>query len=212
MDQTHIGYTSWDEPREGNIMPKVIRITPDEAKQGGYIFNEKNGVVVMEGEHYFLTKAIENTKWTVIPDLGPTLSGIALMPYTVKTGNAGITYKMKMNPQSDSIKVWIFFDSTLPFKKGGHNVSASFKGGNERTWNINQDLNWDNKYTKMYPAGAARIIATATTLTLPKSDDGIYDFTIHPLDPGVVIYKLVVENGGYERTHLKMKESPYNKQ
>lgn len=212
MDQTHIGYTSWNEPREGNIMPKVTRVSPEEAMQGGYIFVEKNGVVVMEGEHFFQTKATEKTKWIVIPELGRTLSGISLMPYTEKTEKAGITYKMNMNPESDSIKVWMFFDSTLPFKKGGHNVAAAFKGGNEKVWNINEELNWDNKYTKMYPTSAARMIETVTTFSLPKSEDGMFELTIRPLDPGVVIYKVIVDNGGYEQTYLKMNESPYNKQ
>ncbi len=211
MDQTHIGYTSWDEPKEGNIMPKVTRISPNEAKQGGYVFNEKNEVVVMEAEHFFEANDTDNTKWTVIPDLGRTLSGIALMPYTEKTDGASISYKMKLNPKADSIKVWIFFDSTLPFKKGGHNVAASFKGGEEKTWNINHDLNWENRYNKMYPTGAARMIESSTFLSIPQNEDGVYDLTIRPLDPGVVIYKVVVDNGGYEPTYLKMQESPYNR-
>ena len=118
MDQTHIGYTSWDEPRGGNIMPKVIRVATDEAKSGGYVFNEKNGVVVMEAEHFFQSVATSKTKWTVIPDLGRTLSGIALMPYTEKTENAGLTYRIRMIPKSESVKVWIFFDCALPFKTG----------------------------------------------------------------------------------------------
>ena len=112
MDQTHIGYTSWDEPRGGNIMPRVTRISPEEAKQGGYLFYEKNGVVVMEAEHYFQTTSGTNVKWTVIPDLGRTLSGMALLPYTEKTENADISYQIYLSPQSDSIRVWVFFDST----------------------------------------------------------------------------------------------------
>jgi hypothetical protein len=212
MDQTHIGYRSWDEPREGNIMPKVTRVSPKEAKAGGYLFTEKNGVVTMEGEHYFETNATKNTKWTVIPDLGRTLSGIALMPYTEKTDEASISYKIKLNESTDSIKVWLFFDSTLPFKKGGHSVAASFVGGAEKTWNINVDLNWKNCYTKMYPAGAARMIETSAYLSLPKSVDGTHILTICPLDPGMVIYKVVIDNGGYERTYLKMNESPYIRQ
>ena len=116
---------------------------------------------------------------------------------------------MKLNPKADSIKVWVFFDCALPFKKGGHNVAASFNGGAEKTWNINADLNWKNNYSKMYPAGAARMIETSTILTLPKSDDGTFTLTIRPLDPGVVVYKVVIDNGGFERTHLKMDESPY---
>ena len=51
---------------------------------------------------------------------------------------------------------------------------------------------------------------TPVTITLPNSKDGLFDLTIRPLDPGVVIYKVVVDNGGYEGTYLKMNESPYN--
>jgi hypothetical protein len=212
MDQTHIGYRSWDEPREGNIMPKVTRFKPEEAKQGGYVFYEKCGAVVMEAEHYFENIATDKTKWTVIPDLGRTLSGIALMPYTEKTDGASISYRMKLDTRLDSIKVWVFFDSTLPFKKGGHNVAASFDGADEKAWNINADLNWANCYTKMYPAGAARMIETVSTLTLPHSENGMHILTLRPLDPGIVIYKVIIDDCGYEQAYLKMPESPYHRQ
>ena len=211
MDQTHIGYTSWDEPREGNIMPKVIRISGEEATLSGYVFKEKNSVVVMEGEHYFETNSTDKTNWTVIPDLGRTLSGIALMPYTENTHGASISYKMSMARKTDSIKVWLFFDSTLPFKKGGHSVAVSFEGGKEKRININNDLNWENKYNKMYPAGAARMIEKSIILDLPETENDYYKLNIQPLDPGVVIYKVVIDNGGYEQTYLKMPESPYIK-
>jgi len=212
MDQTHIGYKSWNEPRDGNVMPKVIRVKSEEAKQGGYIFNEKNGVIVMEAEHYFGNKANEKTKWTVIPDLGRTLSGLSLMPYTENADGAALVYKMTLETKSDSIKLRIFFDSTLPFKKGGHSVAASFDGGTEITWNINDQLTWKNNYTKMYPAGAARMIETVTNLALPRSADGTYVLTIRPMDPGIVFYKVIVDDGGYEQTYLKMPESPYGRQ
>lgn len=52
MDQTHIGYTSWDEPKEGNTMPKVERVKPEETKNGGYVFQETNNMVVIEAEHF----------------------------------------------------------------------------------------------------------------------------------------------------------------
>lgn len=211
MRQTHIGYTSWDEPRGGNVRPRVSRVSPEEAKVGGYVFSEKNGVVVMEGEHYFAAKATEGTRWTVIPDLGRTLSGIALMPYTEKTDGASISYRMQLAAQPETIKVWIFFDSTLPFKKNGHSVAVSFDGGKETTCNINSTLTWANNYSRMYPAGAARMIEISTTLELPKSSDGTHVLTVRPLDPGIVIYKVVIDNGGYEQTHLKMPESPYQR-
>jgi hypothetical protein len=210
MDQVHIGYTSWHGPQY-NIMPKVERVKPEEARNGGYVFYEKNGVVVMEAEHYFECKTNDKTRWTVIPDLGRTLSGIALMPYTEQTNGASIRYRMKLNNNSDSIRVRIFFDSTMPFKKGGHNVAVSFDRCAEKTFNLNEELVWKNCYTKMYPTGAARMIETSTQLKLSHGKDNISTLLIHPLDPGVVIYKIVIDNGGYETTHLKMIESSHTR-
>jgi len=133
------------------------------------------------------------------------------MPYTEKTSDAALIYKVKLNTKSDSVKVRMFFDSTLPFKKGGHSVAASFDGENEKIWNINDQLTWKNNYSKMYPAGAARMIETVITLALPNSADRMHVITIRPLDPGVVFYKVIVDNGGYEQTYLKMPESPYKR-
>lgn len=211
MDQTHIGYTSWDEPKEGNIKPIIYRIKPEEAKTGGYIFEEKNGVVVMEAEHFFETKAPAKTKWTVIPDLGRTLSGIALMPYTEKTYGSSINYQLKLKNNPSTIKVHFFFDSTLPFKNGGHSVKVSFDGKNPKTIGINQELTWANNYTKMYPTSASRLIEKTETFTLPTNQSGVYNLIIEPLDPGIVLYKIVIDNGGYEETYLKMSESPKNR-
>lgn len=211
MDQTHIGYKSWDEPREGNIKPTVYRITSEESKTGGYIFEEKNGVVAMEAEHFYETKAAIKTKWTIIPDLGRTLSGIALMPYTEKTDGSAITYQFKLKANSSEVKVHFFFDSTLPFKKGGQSIKVYFDRNNSKTIGINQDLTWENNYSKMYPAAAARIIEKVETLTLPGNQNGNYILTLEPLDPGIVLHKVVIDHGGYEETYLKMDESPYNR-
>ncbi|UFH32281.1 glycosyl hydrolase 115 family protein [Chryseobacterium sp. C-71] len=211
MDQTHIGYKSWDEPKEGNIKPTVYRIKPEEAKTGGYIFEEKNGVVAMEAEHFYETKNTKNTKWTVIPDLGRTLSGIALMPYTEKTDGSSIKYQFKLKNNPSTVKIHFFFDSTLPFKKGGHSVKAYFDKNDSKTIGINQDLTWANNYTKMYPAAAARLVEKVEIFTLPANQNGNYTLTIEPLDPGIVLYKVVIDNGGYEETYLKMDESPYER-
>ncbi|SHE77536.1 glycosyl hydrolase 115 family protein [Chryseobacterium takakiae] len=211
MDQTHIGYKSWDEPKEGNIKPAVYRITKEEANTGGYIFEEKNGVVAMEAEHFFEVKTSADTKWTVIPDLGRILSGIALMPYTEKTTGSAITYQFNLKNKSPEVKIHFIFDSTLPFKKGGHRVKAYLDKNNSKTIGLNQDLTWANNYTKMYPAAAARIVEKVEEFTVPANLNGNYSLTIEPLDPGIVLHKIIVDNGGYEETYLKMNESPYKR-
>lgn len=212
MDQPHIGYRSWDAPRGGNVMPEVIRINPRTVNAGYYVFNEKNGVVVMEAEHYFEAKSNPGTQWSVIPQLGRTLSGICLLPYTVTTDQAALLYKVRMDPSADNIKLRLFFSCTLPFRNGGQRMAASFDGANETQWNINEELTWKNNYAKMYPAGAARMIETVTTLKLPPTADGVHMLQLRPLDPGIVINKVIIDDGGYVQTHLKMDESSYTKQ
>ena len=63
----------------------------------------------------------------------------------------------------------------------------------------------------MYPTGAARMIETVTTLDVTQSSDWTYTLNIRPLNPGVVIYKIIIDNGGYEPTSLKMPESSYKR-
>ncbi len=184
-------------------MPKVTRVTPEGAKKGGSVFDEKNGVVVMEAAHYFKRKATDKTKWTAIPGLGRTLSGIALMPYTNKTNGASLTYKMKLHTKSDSVKLRLIFNSTLPFIKGGMRVAVSFDGGTEEIRNINDQLTRENKYSKMYPTAAARIIETDIMLPLKHHTDGMHLLTVRPLDPGVVFEKVIVDDGGMNKRFLR---------
>ena len=105
----------------------------------------------------------------------------------------------------------MIFDSTLPFKDGGHRVAASLDGQEEQIWNINEDLTWENNYTKLYPTAAARIIETSVTLSIEQNENQEHVLTIRPLDPGVVFHKVIIDLGGYETTHLKMNESPYTR-
>ena len=210
MDQVHIGYTRWHPPVR-NIMPKLVRIQPDKAVWGNCVFKQKRGVVVMEAEHYFECRNDSATSWTVLPRLGRTLSGMAILPYTQSPAEAFISYKMQMDTPLDSVKVHIVFDCTLPFKKGGHSVTVCFEGAQEKTININEELTWKNNYSKMYPAAAARIIEVPVILNLPQNMDGIHTLLIHPLDPGIVLQKIVVDCGGYENTRLYMHETPYTR-
>lgn len=211
MDQAHIGYSSWHGP-QFNIMPEVSYVAKDEARNGGYVFTEKNNVVVIEAEHYFSKVSNPSVQWTIIPDLGRTLSGIKTMPDTVSPKGSALNYSFKLSSNPDSIFVRFYFDSTMPFKKGGHHVAASIIEGNEEVWNINEELTWANCYTKMYPTGAAHQIESVIKFKLPESNDGIYTLTIKPLDPGIIIEKIIVDTGGYYPSFLNMTESQYEKQ
>ncbi|WP_299094396.1 glycosyl hydrolase 115 family protein [uncultured Bacteroides sp.] len=209
MDQVHIGYTEWHAPQH-NICPKVHRVNTPKP-QGGYTFHIRNGVAVIEAEHYYSAHTPEGTKWTIIPRYGRTLSGIALTPYTSPVQGAGLSYRIKATCPADSVEVRLILKSTMPFLgNGGHRVKVGFQGASAREININGLLTWDNKYTMMYPTGAARIIELHVRLPLPAKETS-WTLKFEPLDPGVVLHKVVVNNGGYRESFLKMTESEYER-
>jgi hypothetical protein len=210
MDQVHIGYSSWDAPQK-NIIPSVSRLDPQAKNEGGILYAEKNGVVVMEAEHYNDAKHNENVRWGVIPDLGRTLSGVALMPYTMNTEGCSLTYKMRTDSVLNHVKVYVTLGATLPFNVSGHRFNISIDGEDDQTVNFNHDYDWAHCYTKMYPAGAARMIETSFDIDI-RHPANIHTLTLHPLDPGIVFFKIVMDCGGYEKTHLYMSESPYERE
>lgn len=211
MDQTHIGYTSWDEPKGGNIMPKVIRVDAslDKAiKMGGYEYEENNGVVVMEAERFARSVQKSGTQWTVIPDMGRTLSGLSLMPYTESVSGASLIYQMRLKSDLSGVCVRLILDSTLPFIKGGHSYAISLDDGVEQIVNYNSDLTWANCYSKMYPAGAARIIESKVTFPDVTLKAGVHTLTIRPLSPAIVLHKIIVDCRGGMSGRLNLMESP----
>lgn len=211
MDQTHIGYTSWDEPKGGNIMPKVIRVDAslDKAiKMGGYEYEENNGVVVMEAERFARSVQKSGTQWTVIPDMGRTLSGLSLMPYTESVSGASLIYQMRLKSDLSGVCVRLILDSTLPFIKGGHSYAISLDDGVEQIVNYNSDLTWANCYSKMYPAGAARIIESKVIFPDVTLKAGVHTLTIRPLSPAIVLHKIIVDCGGGMSGRLNLMESP----
>lgn len=59
-----------------------------------------------------------------------------------------------------------------------------------------------------YPTVARRVVEKQVRLDLPVSQDGSYIIDFSPLDPAVVLEKIVVDYGGYKKSYLYMNESP----
>lgn len=213
MIQKHIGYTSWNDNFPADRLPKVFRIAEPEKAVGGYVFTGADGYVAMEAPHFFECQAAEGTSWKVIPDMGRTLGGVTLMPYTVPVAGSSLSYKMKLPEEARNlkqVKVIVVVKSTLAFQDvEGHKYTVGFRGGNEETVNFNHNLNElpENVYSVFYPTVARRVIEKEVTLTLPASSDGTYTLDFKPLHPAVVLEKIVVDLGGYRKSYLYMDES-----
>ena len=54
-------------------------------------------------------------------------------------------------------------------------------------------MNWQHCYDLMYPAGAARVIEKEVVLPAkPISSDGVFEFVLRPLTPGIVVLRVII--------------------
>ena len=206
MIQKHISYRIWNDNFPKDVCPD-LKVVP--TPEQGPTFSPIHGYISIEAEHTFNRSDASNAKWTVIPYMGRTLSGIALMPYTVGTDKAKLEYRFKAEGQK-TVKVHIITKSTLDFlDKGGLVYDAAIDNGEPISVNFNSNLNEkpENIYSIYYPTVALRVVEKE--VELPISGDGeFHTLTLHPQDPGIVFEKIVIDLGGYQKQYLFGNESP----
>jgi hypothetical protein len=215
MIQKHISYKIWNDNYPADVCPD-LKVVPE--PQQGPVFSPKDGYISIEAEHTWNRQDASSAKWTVIPYMGRTLSGIALMPYTEGTDNASLTYRFSLGQNASrssipvspsSVKIHVITKSTLDFlDKGGLVYDVAIDGGKPVHVNFNSNLNEkpENIYSIYYPTVASRVVEKEVELAIGEGD--IHTLTIHPQDPGIVFEKIVIDLGGYQRQFLFGSESP----
>ena len=216
MIQKHISYKIWNDNYPADVCPDLIEV---KAPAEGPTFSPRDGYISIEAEHTWNRQDASQAQWTVIPYMGRTLSGIALMPYTAGTDNATLTYRFSLTQDTSltshhspltSIKVRVITKSTLDFlDKGGLVYDVAIDGGQPVSVNFNANLNEkpENIYSIYYPTVASRVVEKEVELPLSASQD-IHTLTLHPQDPGIVFEKIVIDLGGYQPQFLFGEESP----
>ncbi len=204
MDQSHIGYRSWNDPSH-NIRPTTTRLTDSKRKNAVAVSNI--GYISIEAEHFYKANDNSQAKWTVIPTYGRTKSAVALMPYNVPAEGASLEYKFRLPKGVDSVKVHVITNSTLPFiRHEGHRYMLAIDGGKSVEVNYNGDCVEENQW-HMYDVVATRIIEKVETIAV--SGEGDHVLSIAPIEPGLVVEKIVIDFGGYSRSHLFGTESQF---
>ena len=210
MIQKHIGYRTWNDNFKADMLPKLFRT---EGKIENIFEEDGKGYISMEAEHFNSSTDAESAKWTVLPYVGRTLSGVTLLPVTADVKGGSLTYKFRYEPKAGenvTPTVYVVVKSTLDYlNKGGMTYSVAFDGGKAEVVNFNENLNEDPKniYTVYYPTVARRVIEKTVSLPLGSSSDGIHTLTFTPNDPGIVLEKIVIDFGGYKKQYLYGEES-----
>lgn len=200
MDQVHIGYTSWQEPRR-NIMPKVNRVPQTRMAPLPPVFVEKEGYVSIEAASYYRMNDGTNTNWIIIPDLGKTVSAVTTHPVTVAPDNSSyLEYAMELTTTGE-VKVEVLVSPTLNFNGNrGLRYAVAFDDGEEQIVNFNGHYKGELGQWQ-----AQSIIKTETVHAIEKPGRHILRF--RALDPGIVLQKIMVDTGGLKSSYLGAPES-----
>lgn len=196
MIQKHIGYFSWNDNFPKDRLPKLFTTANTPVEPASLLKSAKQNQINIEAEHFVEKNAPEGTEWTVIPHMGKWLSAVALMPYTASVDGAWLRYEFTTPSKADSISLKIITKSTLDFlNKGGLRYSVSIDGGEPIVVNFNANLNEkpENIYSIYYPTVANRIVEKSVSLPLKTTANGHHTITYAPLDPAIVLERLVID-------------------
>ena len=200
MDQTHIGYRSWQEPKH-NIMPDVTMVSEPHDVSSSRIFKEEDGYISMEAEHYARAVDGASAHWITIPNLGRTLSAVTTSPCTaVPDQTMYLEYDFE-TPKSGEITVYARFSATLNFNDyKGLRYAVSLDGGEEHIVNINGEYKGElGKWQ------AEHAITTQTTHRIDEKDR--HTLRIRPLESALVLQKVMIDFGGLKSSFLGSPES-----
>ena len=194
MDEIYIGYRSWNNPRQ-NTMPQVKRVEAADAVAGfNLVTVPKKYVAIIEADEFVNKKDAKEAKWQVVPDLGIWKAGVALFPYTKSTEGSSIDYAFQVQEAKDGAQATIILATNFPFNDGrGQRMTVMLDGKEVQTMNVNEasryvvqmshDQNFEWETTRM----------NKQRVSLPALTQGKHQLSICPLDPGIVIERIVVE-------------------
>ncbi|TWI67418.1 glycosyl hydrolase family 115 (putative glucuronidase) [Pseudoduganella lurida] len=168
---------------------------------------ETGGVVAIEAAHYTRAVAPAGRRWLEIPDYGATLSGMTTLPAAAAALEVrdGMRLEYQVNlVKPGTVTVQAILAPTLKFQPGeGFRYAISFDDEAPQVVNVHRDASAQHWET-IVSDGVAKF---ATTHTLGGKGPHVLKFWA--LDPGLVLQKLVVDNGGLQPSYLGPPESPY---
>ena len=166
-----------------------------------YSFHEKDGYVSIEAEH-FSRSSEDGATWTIIPNMGRTLSSVTTTPNTAIPGEAmNLEYDF-VTTSAGSFVVKTIFGSTLNFNDyKGMRYAISLDGGREVVMNINEDYRGELAGLQTY-----HVIEKTTTHAV--QNPGKHTLKIRLLDPAMCLQKIVIScDGGLKNSLLGPEET-----
>lgn len=224
MDQTHIGYTYWQQPPRQR-MPEVKYVPADSILQPavridvadktseklipgtskGNTFYEQNGYVSIEADHY--TKAINTNgiRWMILPDHGKTGSAVTSFPVTADEQAPGdnaphLQYDVYVY-DTGKVSLGSYFSPTLNFHSTEKGLQYAISIDDEAPQIISINSEDKNTGTGIWNKWVGEnIIIKTTDHRIVKP--GKHTVKYWMVNSGVVLQKLVLDFGGVKQSYL----------
>ena len=214
MDEKYIGYKSWNSPKE-KTMPEVTRLEGNapaaitlpkpaamiyQQPKGTPEFVDKDGYVSIEAEHFTRKTDGKQAKWTVIPELGRTLSGITPQPITASVDGMSLEYDLTTTKEATA-RIVLRFSATLNFNSTGLRYVLSIDG-QEKEINVNGHYKGE--------LGQWQRESVIDSETILQLKGGKHTLTVRPLDNGLILQKILINLGGMHKSLLGPEETLKN--
>jgi hypothetical protein len=207
MDQIHIGYTSWQEPRKRK-MPDIVYVPTDNLNtKTEKVFVESDGYVSIEAEDFSRAVNSDRISWQVIPYLGKTKSAITTIPqnvYPKENEHIYVEYDIEFE-SIGAFEVQLLFSPTLNFNANkGLRYEIAFDG------TVPQQINLNGHYKgELGCWQAEHIIKSVTKHRIESAGKHTLRFSVK--EPGIVLQKIVINTGGLKPSYLGAPESKLSK-
>ena len=231
MDQTHIGYTYWQQPPH-NRMPDIKYVSRDSAtEQGikidpvektaenlipknvsGNVFYEKDGYISIEGSH--CTKATNSStiRWKTIPGIGRDADGVTTFPVTASEqtpqgNNLHLEYEIYVY-DTGPLKIQAYFSPTLNFHNDAQGLRYGISIDDEKPQIIS--INKDDNNQRTWEQWVANNIIIKTS-EHKIANPGKHTVKYWMISPAVILQKIVLDLGGVKPSYLGPPETIHKK-
>ena len=224
MDQTHIGYTNWQQPDE-NAMPEVTTLPAAETSDDTEVrvvtgtpipqppgdpakpFDNRTGFIAINAEHYRTAIDGENTRWTIIPNLGHGLSSVISLPQIAPASDPSAVSAMQLDYDIQLLKatdatLFLHLAPTLDTRgMGGLRIAVAIDDGPPQmlSFDLKPDADDWNK------AVSDNIVVLSAPFKGLKA--GQHTIRVFRVDGNVVLERLVLDTGGLPKAWPSPPES-----
>lgn len=224
MDQTHIGYTNWQQPPY-NKMPDVYYVSKDSAitpaefppsydrigiiknsaEQSRPVFYEIDKYVSIEASHYSKAISSNGIRWQILPGIGRTGDGITSFPVTASAhvpAATGAQLQFEIDVTSiGEFKVMAYFSPTLNIQNTEEGLQYAIAIDNEKPQIISINKEDKNTGSGIWNKWVGENIIIKSS-THQISTPGKHTIKYWMVNSGVVLQKLVADFGGVKPSYL----------